>query len=145
MSDNPYGIIIFYEPISNSFIHASKYDILTAVFRLNRNFTLRGESSVNEFLAFIGTVPFSRKADEWGWDCVELAEGGFNPWIDIEYVESVRAGVPCLDIIFWPEPVHNVNLRGIRDEIDSYRREWDPHGLIFNGTHPYKRINKMCS
>lgn len=133
--------LIFYEPVSNQIIHATEYDILYAKYHLNRNFALRGIASVNEFLAFLDTMPYNRSADSWGWNADYFIDCGMIPWIDIYYVDATRAGVPCNDIVYTTKPMRGEEFRGLRDSVDRYRRDWDPNGLIFNGTHPYKRVS----
>ena len=127
----PHAITLIREPVTGMILHKSPNDILYAAYHTNRNFQMRGMSSINEFLAFLD-IPYIEKAEFFGWDydyCLVHCE---CVWLDIDVSNICKNGV--YDICYWPEPKHYVQkLRGIRDSIDDYRREWDRNGVFFTG------------
>lgn len=127
----PHSIILIREPVTGSILHRSQNDILYAAYHTNRNFQMRGQSSVNEFLAFLD-IPFIEKAEYFGWDYDYVLTGCECEWIDIEVSNIAKDGV--YDICYYPEPKHYAQMmRGIRDSIDDYTREWDRDKRFFTG------------
>ena len=73
------------------YFQATNEDIWYAMYHTNRNFQLRGTSSVGEFFAFlpidekdlIEAYPnWKEEKDIFGWDTYEMAERGLIPWLD---------------------------------------------------------------
>jgi hypothetical protein len=92
-------------------IHSSRYftttmaAVLNAEYHLNRNLTLRGWASLNEFYDFLGvdTVPHG---NEIGWCMDKLMEGGYM-WLDFENGRAkMEDGLECVVIsaLFDPQP-----------------------------------------
>lgn len=91
----------FYEPITGKIFEAYEREIMDAEYHLNRNYTLRGYVSVNEYLTILG---FDEIDDGGGigWDC----SSGFY-WIDFEHRKTIdeRSGeiLYRIDTVLPPE------------------------------------------
>jgi hypothetical protein len=71
--------VFFYDLYSERFFEAKMAAVINAIYHLNRNWQLKGESTVNEFYKFLG-IDEIPGGDEIGW-ADEFAEQGFM-WID---------------------------------------------------------------
>lgn len=71
--------VFFYDLHSERFFEAKMAAVINAIYHLNRNWQLKGESTVNEFYKFLG-IDGIPGGDEIGW-ADDFAEQGFM-WID---------------------------------------------------------------
>ena len=99
---SPYGDIYF---------QATEIDVLSAEYKLNRNFTLRGSASVREFCAFLGEEALAQidsKGDYYGWLMENFFESGLQPWIDFshQHMTDPRTGRPINIITFMWDPAY---------------------------------------
>lgn len=74
--------ILFFDSNSQRYFQATIPAVLSAMYHLNRNLTLRGEATLNEFFDFIG-IDRIPDGDNLGWSCEELIELGLM-WLDFE-------------------------------------------------------------
>lgn len=99
--DVPDEKVIFYDEISGESIVCYEREIMDAEYHLNRNFTMRGYASLNEFYEFLG-MPQTDYGEEMGWSMTS----GFT-WIDFEHRLFSRddGGRPvyAIDMIFPPD------------------------------------------
>ena len=73
--------LVFYEEHCGEFFELSKEEVLLAEYHLNRNFILRGYTTLNEFYEFLG-LPTTEIGEKLGWSCdVVCAFYGYS-WID---------------------------------------------------------------
>lgn len=104
--------------IPDIYFQSKEADILYAMYHTNRNFMLRGTSSVGEFFAFLN-IPeeelraacptWDEEKDTYGWDSTNFLEGGLVPWIDfrLDHVEPTEESPWIGQIRFvWP-PEHS--------------------------------------
>lgn len=77
--------------IPDIYFQATENDIYYAMYHTNRNFQLRGTSSVGEFFAFLPIAEDDLVAacpnwndikDYFGWDSMDFLDSGMTPWID---------------------------------------------------------------
>lgn len=86
------GLLTFYDPLSMRYFDRTMEDVLTAEYHLNRNFTLRGYSPLNEFYQFLN-LDETPDGDKYGWEqCVGIEVYGYQ-WIDFWH-HFVKAGEP---------------------------------------------------
>lgn len=99
--ETPDGKAIFYDEISGESIECYEREIMDAEYHLNRNFTLRGYASLNEFYEFLG-LPKTEFGDKLGWSM----SYGYS-WIDFEHtlVDHGDGGAPVymINMIFPPD------------------------------------------
>ena len=99
--DVPDEKVIFYDEISGESIVAYEREIMDAEYHLNRNFTMRGYASLNEFYEFLG-LPQTDYGDELGWT---ITDGYY--WIDFEHRLISRddggRSVYAIDMVFSPD------------------------------------------
>lgn len=86
-ADNIYSSddkLTFYEDFYGDFFELSKEEVLRAEYELNRNFILRGYTTLNEFYEFLG-LPKTEMGDKLGWSADSgWAFYGYS-WIDFEH------------------------------------------------------------
>ena len=89
--------MLFYDTISEIYFESTYEEVLQALYHLNRNFVLRGESPCNEYYEFLGI------------ECSNML--GWNSWsgycfidFDISKVEKDGKVYFRIDPVFWPEP-----------------------------------------
>lgn len=90
----------FYDAFSDRHFESTIERVLQAEYHLNRNFTLAGEASVNEFYDFLGLDEIEG-GDEKGWD----TSSGMG-WVDFShYTVTLDDGMEILviEMIFEPE------------------------------------------
>ena len=99
--DAPDEKVIFYDEISGESITCYEREIMDAEYHLNRNFTMRGYASLNEFYEFLG-LPQTEYGDELGWSM----SYGYS-WIDFEHRLISRddggRSVYSIDMVFAPD------------------------------------------
>lgn len=91
---------IFHDAFSDRYFKTTIPKVLEAEYHLNRNFTLRGAVSLNEFYEFLGLSP-TDFGDAVGWSMM----GGIE-WIDFDHHKAkLKDGTPCyvIETIFPPE------------------------------------------
>lgn len=90
-ADETFGIeselLTFYDEYSGEFYERTIVEVLNAAYHLNRNYTLRGYSPLNEFYDFLD-LPHIESGDMLGWsqDIGEIMYGYM--WIDIDLREK---------------------------------------------------------
>lgn len=98
----------FYDSFSNRYFETTISKVLQAEYHLNRNFTLRGDNTVNEFYEFLGLASIDG-GDYIGWAvCDEVM------WIDFDHQKTVLDDgmeVYIIEPVFTPLPF---------DEWESY-------------------------
>lgn len=95
--------VLFYDDYSNRYFESTLLDVQSAEYHLNRDFTLRGDSPINEFYKFLG-IPAVEGGDYIGWTCMD----GYS-WIDFSHKKVVMEdGMECYIIYneFAPEPLY---------------------------------------
>lgn len=83
--------VLFYDPYGHRYFEAPVEQVILAEYHVNRNFTLRGYSLLNEFYQFLG-LSETDYGDEVGW-CIS---DGDVYWIDFNHRKTVlKTGVDC--------------------------------------------------
>lgn len=96
--------ILFYDDYSMRYFTSTMAGVLNAQYHFNRNLTLRGYISLNEFYEFLG-IDAVKGGDDIGWNMDNIMEGGYM-WLDFEneYIE-LEDGLTCYRVyaVFEPE------------------------------------------
>lgn len=96
--------MLFYDDYSQRYFTATMAAVLNAQYHLNRNLTLRGDASINEFYEFMGVDKIAG-GDEVGWDMGYLTEGGIM-WLDFDNrLTQLEDGLECCVISALWDPV----------------------------------------
>ena len=79
--------VLFYDSYSNRYFHATMAAVINAQYHINRNLTLRGDVSVNEFYKFLG-IKGVDGGEEIGWNIEDLFEDEIA-WLDFKNHKTV--------------------------------------------------------
>lgn len=90
---------LFYDEYGERFFEATLEQVISAEYHLNRNYTMRGYTVLNEFYEFLGLEP-TEFGSEVGWAIND--EGTF--WIEFDHRQTVVDGRDCVivDMPFAP-------------------------------------------
>lgn len=91
---------LFYDEYGKRFFETTLEQVISAEYHLNRNYTMRGYTVLNEFYEFLGLEP-TDFGGEVGW--VINDEGTF--WIEFNHRQTVVNGRDCIviDMPFAPD------------------------------------------
>lgn len=133
---------LFYDIFSKQYFNLSMEDFIDANYKLNRNFALRGYSSLEEFYAFLG-LDSTELSEIVGWDYETLIEEYGVAWIDIgARLVKTDDGLECYVIDYFQEPKMDDELYpGIREQIDpAYKPiDFSDSPREFNNAHYERR------
>ena len=80
------------------YFESTMESVINAEYHFNRNFSLRGEASLNEFYEFLGLSP-KEEGSVLGWSCTQLIEDYETTWIDFDHHPiTLEGGVECFII-----------------------------------------------
>lgn len=96
LPDGDGEIKTFYDHFGDRFFQCTMEQVLQAEYHLNRNFSLRGEASVNEFNSFLGIAP-TDDGDMLNWSM----DDGFT-WIDFDNRKVTMDDGSCFYAIEMP-------------------------------------------
>lgn len=100
-NDFPDEKVLFYEELSGETIARYERDVIDAEYHFNRNFTMRGCASLNEFYEFLG-IPQTEYGESIGWS---MSSG--IQWVDFEHrlISKDDGGTPvyAIDMVFAPD------------------------------------------
>lgn len=95
---------------------ATREDVLTAIYELNRTFHINGIATFNEFLYYLGQPPVEEGNDR-GWECY-IGESVYGyTWIDIGLKECIDE--PGVTEIYMPVYPHFFDEEECEDEIEE--------------------------
>ena len=91
---------LFYDEYGERFFETTLEQVISAEYHLNRNYTLRGYTILNEFYDFLGLEP-TKYGEEVGWAISD--DGTF--WIEFDHRKTVIDGRDCIviDMPFAPD------------------------------------------
>lgn len=75
---------LFYEELRGEYFESTIEAVQNAEYHLNRNFSMRGCASLNEFYEFLG-LEQTKEGDVIGWDCGRMIEEYEATWIDFDH------------------------------------------------------------
>lgn len=97
---------LYYETYSKRYFWSNPEAVLEAEYHYNRNFTLAGTRSIQEFYDFLG-LDKEENEDyaDIGYNCKDFLEDGLQPWIDFIHRDRKRDdGTPFTQIDFAWDP-----------------------------------------
>lgn len=92
---------LFFEDYRGNYFEATIEAVQNAEYHLNRNFSMRGYVTLNEFYEFLGLEP-TKEGSVLGWDCSRLIEKYEATWIDFDHrlIKVTDDGLECYIIDF---------------------------------------------
>ena len=102
--------ILCYDLYSQRYFVGTMAAVLNAQYHLNRNLSLRGYASVNEFYEFLG-IDGIKYGDDIGWSYDQCVEEGIL-WLDFENSQTIMDdGMKCCVIsALWEPTVYDADL-----------------------------------
>lgn len=98
---------LFYEEYRGRYFESTVEAVLNAEYHLNRNFSMRGYTNLNEFYEFLG-LPETAEGEVIGWSSWQLAEQYEATWIDFSHrLVTMDDGLECYIIEFPLPPAIN--------------------------------------
>lgn len=86
--------LLFYDIYTKRYFNATLLSVINAQYHLNRNLTLRGYVTINEFYNFIGIAGIEN-GDDIGWNMDYLMTGGLM-WLDFDNLYTkMEDGMEC--------------------------------------------------
>ena len=95
--------ILFYDDMSKRYFNSTMANVINAQYHINRNLTLKGEVSLNEFYEFLG-LESVEKGDILGWGS-EFFSSGYM-WLDFKNsISKLDDGLECFIVscLYSPE------------------------------------------
>lgn len=90
--------LLFYDLASKKYFNTTMAAVLNAQYHVNRNLSLRGDCSLNEYLSFLG-VDGVDKGEEIGWDISYMVEEMDFYWLDFDnHKTTLEDGLECIII-----------------------------------------------
>ena len=97
--------LLFYDFYSQRYFNATRTVVLNAQYHLNRNLSLRGEISLNEFYEFLGLTSIDG-GDDIGWNMDYMMTWYGALWLDFENeYTKIEDGMECFIISTPIEPL----------------------------------------
>lgn len=86
---------LFYDEYRGAYFEASMDEVRNAEYHLNRNFTLGGCVTLNDFYEFLGLEPL-HFGDALGWSWYKVSEEWGSSWIDFDHrLVKMEDGMEC--------------------------------------------------
>lgn len=90
--------LLFYDLTSRKYFTTTMAAVLNAQYHVNRNLSIRGDCSLNEYLSFLGVEGID-KGDELGWDITYMVEEMDCYWLDFDNQKTtLEDGLECIVI-----------------------------------------------
>lgn len=90
--------LLFYDLTSKKYFTTTMAAVLNAQYHVNRNLSIRGDCSLNEYLSFLGVEGID-KGDEMGWDISYMVEEMDCYWLDFDNQKTtLEDGLECIVI-----------------------------------------------
>jgi hypothetical protein len=101
---------LFYDVYADEYFLAKPEDVIAARYFLNRQISLMGGASVNEYYEFLNEhgarIPIEQHRWEYGWSSGILESMYWTDWVDFDdSVTPMEDGMECTIISFLQEPV----------------------------------------
>lgn len=90
--------LLFYDLASKKYFRTTMAAVLNAQYHVNRNLSIRGDCSLNEYLSFLGVEGIDG-GDDLGWDITYMVEEMDCYWLDFDnYKSTLEDGLECIII-----------------------------------------------
>ena len=90
--------LLFYDLASKKYFRTTMAAVLNAQYHVNRNLSIKGDCSLNEYLSFLGVEGIDG-GDELGWDISYMIEEMDCYWLDFDnYKSTLEDGLECIII-----------------------------------------------
>ena len=90
--------LLFYDLASKKYFRTTMAAVLNAQYHVNRNLSIKGDCSLNEYLSFLGVEGIDG-GDELGWDISYMVEEMDCYWLDFDnYKSTLEDSLECIII-----------------------------------------------
>lgn len=110
------GMKLFYDDFSGRIFESTIEDVLAAEYNINRDLSMQGYATLNEFYSYLGLVPIDG-GDELGWSSGMNFDYYWQEWIDFGHHETTTGklnfshqkttmgdDLECIMIVMFNEP-----------------------------------------
>lgn len=98
------GMKLFYDDFSGRLFESTIEKVKDAEYNLNRDLSMRGYATLNEFYEYLGLVPIDG-GDELGWSAAMNFEYYWQQWIDFSHHKTPMGDdLECIIITMFAEP-----------------------------------------
>lgn len=99
------GKQLFYEAYSGRYFESTMEDVLRAEYTLNRELSMVGGASVNDYFELLG-LDRMEALNDFGWSFDINMDMYWQAWVDFNHTTSIMDdGLECTIITMWQEPV----------------------------------------
>ena len=101
---SPTEPVLFYDEYSKRYFEMSIFDMMRAIYEVNRMYTFQGELSLNNFYEFLNLAPVAI-GDKLGWNATKDSICRGMAWLDITWVKiDTPDGLEAFGLIFTVNP-----------------------------------------
>lgn len=98
------GMKLFYDDFSGRIFESTLEKVQDAEYNINRNLSMYGYATLNEFYDFLGLVPLDG-GDELGWSTDMNFDYYCQEWIDFGHLKTTMGDdLECINIVMFTEP-----------------------------------------
>lgn len=111
------GMKLFYDDFSGQIFESTTEKVLEAEYNINRDLSMQGYATLNEFYNYLGLVPIDG-GDELGWSAGMNFDYYWQEWIDFGHLKTTMGKIDfshqkttmgddleCIMIVMFNEPV----------------------------------------
>lgn len=98
------GMKLFYDDFSGRIFESTVERVQEAEYNINRDLSLQGYATLNEFYNYLGLVPIDG-GDELGWSAGMNFDYYWQEWIDFGHLKTTMGDdLECINIVMFTEP-----------------------------------------
>lgn len=98
------GMKLFYDDFSGRLFESTIEKVQEAEYSINRNLSMYGYATLNEFYDYLGLVPIDG-GDELGWSTDMNFDYYCQEWIDFGHLKTTMGDdLECIQIVMFTEP-----------------------------------------
>ena len=103
------GMKLFYDEFSGRIFESTIENVQEAEYNINRDLSMYGFATLNEFYEYLGLVPID-SGDDFGWSTDANTDYYGQEWIDFGHLKTTMGDdLECIQIVMFSEPTLDWN------------------------------------
>ena len=103
------GMKLFYDEFSGRIFESTIEKVQEAEYSINRDLSMYGFATLNEFYEYLGLVPID-SGDDFGWSTDANTDYYGQEWIDFGHLKTTMGDdLECIQIVMFSEPTLDWN------------------------------------